>query len=59
MEKLWNLSECLYLVVAIDKNGGCREDVKNCVVQGRKVERGINTSLREKGLNMDAVRGLY
>lgn len=50
-------SEFVCLAVAIDTNGGCKKEVDNCLVRGRELK--CNKYIREKGLSMDAVRGLY
>lgn len=46
----------VYLRVMIDKNGGCRKEVENCVVQRRKV--GGVISIRKKSSSLNAVRRL-
>lgn len=48
--------ENVYLGVVGYKNSGCRKEIENRVVQGRKTWR---CNLKEEGLRIDAVKELY
>lgn len=56
MKEPWRLSKFVYFGVVINKNGGWRRGVKFWT---RKESQGCNKCIREKGLSMDAIRGLY